>query len=182
MKNVLKYSEFLINKEKPKGYEYGCAMIGFTFPALEEIHKCIMEEDIFTKEGENSYGLEKEPHVTLLYGLHSDEIEDEVVKEICMSHKYDNITLENVSLFENKEYDVLKFDVKGNSLHECNEKLSKLPHTTDYPNYHPHSTIAYLKSGTGKKYLETLKDSKHSIIPHEVLYSKPSGDKFKWKI
>ena len=183
MKKILNYKEFLNEKKaQKKQYEYGCAMIGITYPGLESIHECIEAEDIFTKEGEEGYGLEKDPHVTLLYGLHSDEIHDDVVKEICTSHKYENIVLECVSAFNNEEFDVLKFDVKGDSLHECNEKLSKLPHTTNYPDYHPHATIAYLKPGTAEKYVKQLAGISHKVSPAEILYSKPSGDKVNWKI
>lgn len=146
-----------VNEEKErdskKKYPYGCSMLYFDFPDMKIIHDEIEEDDIF--EGEDQ-GLETEPHVTLLYGLHSDEIDDQKVLDIS-SKGIKSLGLGNVSLFENEKYDVLKFDVEGPFLHDINKELTKLPHTTDFPDYHPHCTIAYLKPGTGKKYTKQFK-------------------------
>jgi len=51
--------------------------------------------------------------------------------------------------------------------------MAEYPHTTDYPDYHPHMTIAYVKKGMGKKYAEDLKD--FSITPDKFVYSKIDG-------
>jgi len=179
---LLDFQGYLSEGQKPKNvHDFGCAMLYYDFPKMKELHECIEEGDIYTEENDDSYGLEDEPHVTLLYGLH-DGVDDEHVREICMSHKFENLLLENISSFENEKYDVLKFDVKGKGLHECNSKLANLPHTNDYPNYHPHSTIAYLKPGKSKGYIEKLKGASHQISPKMIVYSKPSGEKSKWKL
>jgi 2'-5' RNA ligase len=182
---VLNYNSYLNEskkeEKKEQKYDYGCAMLYLDFPQMESLHEQIDPEDIYTEEGERSYGLEKEPHVTLLYGLH-EEVDGETVKKICLEHQYESLVLENVSCFENEKFDVLKFDVNGESLHECNKKLSELPHTTDYPDYHPHATIGYLKPGTGKKYIQAMKDQSHEVAPHSVVYSMPSGEKLKWHL
>jgi 2'-5' RNA ligase len=182
---TLKYSEFASLDEKKKEkqkFSYGCAMVHFKFPDVKEFHDSIEENDIYTEEGDRSYGLEKETHVTLLYGLHSDEIEDEKVKDICISQEYGPLFLHNLSSFENEKYDVLKFDVKGKPLKACNKKLSKLPHTTDYPDYHPHATVAYLKPGKAKKYIKKFKDVEYEVTPDAIIYSKPDGKKLRWPV
>jgi 2'-5' RNA ligase len=179
---VKNFEQFRMLEEKKRDkYDYGCAMLYFDLPEMKEIHGKIANEDLYTEEGSRSYGVEKEPHVTLLYGLHQ-EVEDDNVLNCCSGQDFKEIVLENVSCFENEKYDVLKFDVKGKSLHECNEKLTKLPHTTDYPDYHPHSTIAYLKKGKGKKYIEMMKELSHAAVPHSIVYSKPDGSRKKWRI
>lgn len=182
---VLKYEEYLNEnkkeEKKEQKYKYGCAMLELDFPQMESLHEQIDSEDVYVEEGDSSYGLEKNPHVTLLYGLHED-VEGDVVKKICMGHQYESIVLENVSCFENEKFEVLKFDVSGESLHECNKKLSQLPHTTDYPDYHPHVTIGYLKPGTGKKYVDKMKDQIHEVVPRTVVYSLASGEKLKWNL
>lgn len=161
-------------------YDYGCSMIYFDFPKMNEIHSMIEEEDIYTEDGDRSYGLETEPHATLLYGLHSDEIEDEdVLSASTRPGIPDELKLHNASCFNNDKYDVLKFDVDNDHLHKINAELTKFPHTTDYPDYHPHSTIAYLKKGKGEKYTEKLKDAWYSVNPSKIVYSKPSGDKIE---
>jgi len=161
-------------------YDYGCSMIYFDFPKMNEIHSMIDEDDIYTEDGDRSYGLETEPHATLLYGLHSDEIEDEdVISASTKPGIPDELKLHNASCFNNDKYDVLKFDVDNDHLHKINAELTKFPHTTDYPDYHPHSTIAYLKKGKGEKYTEKLKDAWYSVNPSKIVYSKPNGDKIE---
>lgn len=167
--------------EDKQTFSFGCAMLYFDLPEMEDIHKIISPDDIYTQEGDRSYGLEDEPHCTLLYGLH-EEVTTENIKEILDKYTYSTIIAHNASLFENPDYDVLKFDIKGDNLHETNEDLKEFPHTSDYPDYHPHMTIAYLKPGTGKTYVEELKDKEFQLLPQYAVYSKSNGDQDKIKI
>jgi len=173
----------LLEKSVDK-YEYGCAMVYFDFPQAKEIHSMISTDDLYIEEGDRSFGVEDEPHTTLLFGIHSNEVSDEKVMQIATSIPIGTLTLTNASLFESskKEYDVLKFDVENLTLRKLNRALSKLPHTTEFPDYHPHCTIAYLKKGKGDKYVEKLKDKSFDIIPSEIVYSKPDGSikRKKW--
>lgn len=181
MKMVFKrFFEFL--KESSKStYEYGCAMLYFDFPEMKEIHEKINEDDIYIEEGDNTYGLEDEPHCTLLYGLH-EEVKPEQIKKIVGEFAFGSCKIHNASLFENDKYDVLKFDVDGGELHECNEDLTKLPHTNSFPDYHPHMTIAYLKPGKGKEYVEKLKGIEFNLSPSHAVFSQPNGTKTKFPV
>jgi hypothetical protein len=83
-------------------------------------------------------------------------------------------------LFENEKYDVLKFEVVGDNLHETNADLKKFPHTTSFPDYNPHLTIAYLKKGEGSKYVNMLNKAglnEFWLAPQYGVYSKPNGSK-----
>lgn len=171
-KSILKFNEYLNEKEETK-YEYGCSMLYFDFPQMKTLHDEIKEEDIYDGDGT---GLENDPHVTLLYGLHSDEIKDDEVLEISVKGVM-SIGLGNPSLFENDKFDVLKFDAEAPFLDDINAELSKLPHTTDFPEYHPHCTIAYLKPGKGKEYTKLFKGRIYEVFPTKVVYSKPDGTK-----
>jgi len=167
-----------IKESKEQTHDYGCSMIYFDFPEMHKIHSMIDSSDIYTEDEDQSGGLETEPHTTLLYGLHSDEVDDKDVLDA--STKFDvpsEMKLHNVSCFNNDKYDVLKFDVDSDHLHKINSELTKLPHTTDYPDYHPHTTIGYLKKGTGKKYTDRLKDTSYIVNPSKIVYSKPNGNK-----
>jgi 2'-5' RNA ligase len=170
------YNDF-ITEEKKEKYEYGCAMIYFDSPLTKKLQEEIDENDLYTEEGDRSFGFEKEPHVTLLYGLHDDVDENDVMR-IC-ADEIPPLVLANASAFENEKFDVLKFDVDSEKLHEINAKLCELPHTTDFPDYHPHSTIAYLKPGTAKKYIETMKEQRSEVKPSQIVYSKADGTKIK---
>jgi hypothetical protein len=184
---VLRFNEWLneslkINEDTGV-HSYGCAMLYFDFPDMESLHSKIEKDDIYTDgDSDRGFGLEKDSHVTLLYGLHSEEIEDNQVIDICTSENLSDLILYNASIFENDQYDVLKFDIRydikgGAFLHKINKKLGQLPHTTSFPDYHPHSTVSYLKSGSGKKYMEMFKDLEYTVKPKELVYSKPDGSK-----
>lgn len=170
-----------INEAEGQTYDYGCAMLYFNMPQMQQLHESIAQEDIFTKEGDRSFGLETEPHVTLLYGLHHD-VDHDAVTDTCQNCAYPNLTLKNASCFNNDEYDVLKFDVDSPELHSVNAELSKFPHTTNFPDYHPHSTVAYLKKGTGQKYVDKFKDQEHQVTPNKIVYSMASGEKREYPI
>jgi hypothetical protein len=164
--------------DQQQTYDYGCSMIYFNFPKMNEIHSMIDEEDIYSEDSDRSYGLETEPHATLLYGLHSSDLEDDDVIGASMKHGIPKeLKLHNASCFNNDKYDVLKFDVDSDHLHKINGELTKLPHTTDYPDYHPHCTIAYLKPGKGEKYAKMFNDRLYEVFPKKVVYSKTDGSK-----
>jgi 2'-5' RNA ligase len=182
MKHIKDYLTWLFESnqeevnEKKATYSYGCAMLYFDFPEIVELHQQIDREHVFKDPKDPSFGLETEPHCTLLYGLHK-EVSDETIENITKNFAFGNCTIKNASLFENEKFDVLKFDVDGDNLHDCNKELCKLPHTTDFPDYHPHMTIAYLKPGMGKEYADMFKDRMHELKPKYVVYSKPDGTK-----
>jgi len=171
---IKKFMSLLTENHK---YEYGCAMLYFTFPEIKEIHDLIDSNDLYNEVGED-YGLETEPHVTLLFGLHKG-IPTSTVEKVLDDRTFYTCKGHNASIFENEKYDVLKFDIEGDGLHEINDELKKQPHTSDFPDYHPHMTIAYLKPGKGKKYIKMLKGMKYQLPPKYAVYSKPNGTKNK---
>jgi hypothetical protein len=142
---------------------------------LKSVDRTLSLSDIYDDE-DGTHGLETKPHTTLLYGLHDNDSIFKMSKYILENAKYDDCEIKTPSLFENEKYDVLKFDVDGSFLYKINKELSKLPHTTDYPDYHPHLTIGYLKPGCGKKYVKIIKEKyKDEIIltPKHAVYSYP---------
>lgn len=174
----------LIKEEKSHKHEYGCVMAFFKFPLMDKIHKKILDEDIYIDPDDDSYGLETEPHVTLLYGLHENVSIDEV-KEKLKDVKIGDCIAHTLSLFENKDYDVLKFEIRyptkgGAFLSKANNHLKTLPFTSDYPDYHPHMTIGYLKPGKGKKYTEKFKELEYPISFEHLVYSMTDGKKIKF--
>jgi len=157
----------------------GCAMLYFDFPDMKEIHKMIDKKDIYKPK---EYGLEDKPHCTLLYGFDTN-VKSGAVFDVIGNFTIPKLVLKNASLFEN-EYDVLKFDVKDETktLHKINKRLCEcFPYENDYPNYHPHASISYLKKGTGKKYVNMLKGLQYEVIPDSVVYS-VDGKKDKVKL
>lgn len=170
-----------ILKEAKQTYDYGCAMLYFEFPQMNKIHNLIDKNDVYIQEGDRSYGLEDEPHCTLLYGLHKG-VTPEDIKTVTSNYTFSPLRAYNASLFENPDYDVLKFDIEGENLHEINSDLQQYPFTSTFPDYHPHMTIGYLKPGEGKKYVKKLENLEFDLLPQYVTYSTPEGDKKKINI
>lgn len=113
-----------------------------------EFGEQIDKEDLF--EGEAEGGLEKDIHITLKYALTTETVKD--IKDILKKEKGGKVHLSKSSIFETDEYDVVKMSVESDDLQRLHNKINNLPHEDKYPEYIPHSTIAYVKSGCGKKY------------------------------
>ena len=168
-------------------HDYGCVMLYFNIDksSWKKIQDLIDDEDVYTEEGYQSYGRETEPHVTILYGLHAT-IPDSDIEDLVDTIKPTKLTLKKITIFENDKFDVVKFDVTGVSegrLSKMNKKFAELPHTTDYPDYHPHATISYVKSGMGKKYVQTLSGQDVLVVSTNIVtYSKADNTKNKYKL
>lgn len=117
----------------------------------------------------------------MLFGLH-EGVSNEDVENTLNQVRFGDCKIYNASKFSNPNYDVLKFDVVGQGLHTANAALKKYPHTSNFPNYHPHCTIAYLQTGKADKYINMLKDKEFKLTPKYAVYSKPSGEKDQLEI
>ena len=169
-----------ILKEIKNGpYEYGCVMLYFDFNE-NQLTGIIDDKDVYD-DGSGKYGKETEPHVTLLYGLHSN-ITPQIVQQLLDRIHFGDIHLSNVSVFESDNYDVLKMDAVGDGLSEAHKLLSKLPNSNEFTEYHPHMTIAYLEKEMWQSYTNRMRDIQFQVTPIFAIYSIPSGKKFKLKI
>ena len=166
-----KYLEFI--KEEKSGYEYGCVMVDFNFTNWSELLESIDSDDVYKVEGKN-YGLQPRPHLTLLYGIH-DTVSDDEILNCFDGFKEDDfkVQLDGVSIFENPEFDVVKLGVVLTPrIKEINKRLSELPNSNQFPEYKPHITLAYVKSGLGKKYVNP--DYKYEIKTiSKIVYTRP---------
>jgi hypothetical protein len=175
IKNIL--SEYTNTKKDKDPYDYGCMMIYYDAPGWEKVMDMIHPNDLYEEEDNDQFGIEHEPHITILFGLHSDEIDDDELFSHLLDHDPPEISLSKITTFDNPKYDVVKFDVEGDGLHDMNKALrDNFPYTNDYPDYHPHSTIGYVQPGIGKKYKRNL--TKPFVLqPNKLVYSKPDGSK-----
>lgn len=179
MQYVQLFEQFIF--ENAGSHKFGCAMIYLKFPELKDLQKEIDKEDIYEEEDDSSYGLEKEPHVTLLYGFHKNANPDKI-KAVIQEIEFGEIEATKVSAFKNDKYDVLKFDIKCKQLHDANKELKEFPHTNKFKDYVPHATIAYLKSGTADKYIKLFKGKKFNPLVKNGVLSQADGDKITFKI
>lgn len=176
---IKKYKQFINESRK---HEFGCVMIDVHVKNWDEITSFIEPEDIFEGDGDDPKGIQKNPHVTLIYGLH-DEVTLEQVKSVFNEFTDEiNIEVDGIGIFENDKFDVVKFNVKPDgALLELYNRLSEFPNSNEYPDYIPHITLCYTKKGTGKKYIKDDYRYRVKNVNH-ITYSMVNGEKVYFEI
>jgi len=178
---IKKYLQFMNERQERNAtaYEFGCVLLELDLPGWEKITSFIDPADLYQPE-DGRHGLETNPHLSLKFGLEAN-VSPQAVAEIIDKYPLtQKIQIEKIDLFQNNEFEVVKFKVVPNpEIIQLNQELSKLPNQDKFPNYIPHLTIAYVKPGTGYKYIQ---DFSGLAQPYQIVYSMPSGDKFYFKI
>ena len=156
-------------------YDYGSVMAEGNWPeGWEQMLSSIDRQDVYSQPDGN-YGLETEPHVTVLYGIH-DEVHGDLVCRVCQGlEKPLEVDVQGASSFEKDNYDVLKLDVESDMLRKMNKAFRAFPHTNDYDEYKPHMTLAYLNKGTADKYKKDLSSLASDSISLPRMKFQPSG-------
>ena len=175
-KYIMKFTSFKnwLFERKKTTIKYGCLMLGADVPNWKERISIVNKEDLYTKD--DDYGYEKEPHVTIVYGFHEDEIDKEEIYQEMENLKSVNVSIDTISIFECDDYDVVKFEVPITSeIKTYRKTFMKFPNTQTQSNYNPHMTIAYVKKGEGKKYSQKVK--RFHVKFNKALYSSPNHNK-----
>jgi len=123
-------------------------------------------------------GREDNPHVTVLYGLHTTDPGD-VAPHIAGAGPV-SMELGPTSTFPASEtggdYDVVKAEVQSNDLHALHKRLAdNLPHTSTHSTYKPHVTIAYVKKGLGQTYADDTSLQGQKTTADHVVFSSKDG-------
>jgi len=130
-------------------YQYSSVQVRLAPPAADTIFEWgeqhIEDSKIFFDPHDPVYGREDEIHITVLYGLHTEQ--SELVRELLRNEPAFRVKLGAVSIFTtSSKFDVVKIEVISDALHHLNEKLSyNLASTVLYNKYQPHITIAYVE-------------------------------------
>ena len=167
--------------EREEKVEYGALMLFLDVPVWEKITSVIKKEDIYEKDGE--FGIETEPHVTILYGFHANVNADDVfdLYKENFELKPIEIGVEGISVFESEEFDVVKMDVSSKILPKMNSVMRELPNTTTFPKYHAHITLAYVKKGRGKDYIKAFEKNR-ILVGNELVFSTKKEKHSKLKL
>jgi hypothetical protein len=163
--------------------KYGCLMSYFDIPLWDQITSMIDPDDIYTED--DNFGIENEPHTTVLFGFKDDEVNLDTIKNDLKDITEVPITINRIYHFNgsdtNKPYDVVKFDIDSPILHQLNGLMKKYPNENEFPEYHPHMTIGYVKAGLGQKYDGNL-IKQPEIVSKRMVYSHPTGKKDIWEL
>jgi len=165
MKDFVYYPS--LNENKKEEPHYSCIMLNADIKNYIDICKIIIDEEDIYDDADNEYGYEKQCHATILYGLHEEDIDKNKLFKDIKSLKPIKCEINKIDIFENDDYDVVKFNVVVNDELKKYRKLFKdnYPNTQTFTSFHPHLTIAYLKKGEGKKYIQKL------IEPFEINFN-----------
>lgn len=106
-------------------------------------------------------GREINPHITVKYGLHTNDPEE--VRQAVQDLKPVPIQIGKASIFQCKDdegkprHDVVNLEVESSALHDLNNNICQRLECTDtYPEYKPHITLAYVKPGLGDYWAKRL--------------------------
>ena len=174
MEKFISLNEWINENESKERDHFGCVMLDAKVPDWAEKHLSgIDKKDLYEEDDDDSYGLNDTPHITLLYGLHEDEVEPDTIMDVIKQDVGPVTTdIKNISIFENEKYDVVKYDVPvTEDLKKYRDMFKKtFPNTQSFPDFHPHVTLAYVKPGEGSKYVKEL-DEPFSLTFNKGVYS-----------
>lgn len=136
----------------------GCLML--STPMMEEVVERMHDdlERILLSHGykrDEDFEFDKYIHITVAFGINIGT-DINLIKEIVRNRpSYFQIT--ELSLFENENFDIIKFDIMSTDLRILNHIIkSKMEVKSTFYNYHPHLTVAYVPKGMGRELIERL--------------------------
>jgi len=95
------------------------------------------------------YGFERNPHITVLYGIQDEADYFDMRKKLKNFGPID-FKISDISSFRDVEnpYDVIILKIESEKLHKVHEFLKETyENDWSYPKYNPHMTLAYVKKG-----------------------------------
>lgn len=136
-------------------------------------------------------GVEKDPHVTIVYGIDMEKygspedlefIKNSIEKSGLMTRSFH---VDKLSLFKNDDKDVLKLDFINSSAVEKLRSLNAMfiKHfnvKSDFPDYKPHCTVAYLVKKAGKQYVQDLQNVPSFKVKKAIFSHKDSEEDKKY--
>lgn len=141
--------------------------------------KEIVSRSQLYKSDNKFFGLTNKPHITVLYGIHATDPSVELM-DIVETYPKFTITLSNVSLFKGSEhdnpFDVIKLDINCPDLHVLNTAFKECcEYTSDYPDYKPHATIAYVQPDTHDHLVGLPAYQGWSFVIDKIMFSGKNG-------
>lgn len=137
----------------------------------------VPDSSLYTDPDDPSFGREDQPHITVLYGIHSGD--PKPLEKLLYGEKSFEIVLGKMSLFTtNDKFDVLKINVEAPALHKLHSVLTNSVKTTEtYPKYIPHVTIVYAKKGKVNEFVGDATFEGESFVVRELSFSSKNGKK-----
>ena len=160
--------------------KYAFLMIDYETPEfIKKIQRQIPESELYLPDDPDSpwkYGLETETHVTVAACLDND-VDLDILKKYLKPLESYKLMIKDVSVFRNAYFDVLKCSVDCDNLFKTNNAISDdFELHTEFTEYHPHITIAYMRKGMADKYRRHIMKEPVFIHPLCFTLSRFNGD------
>jgi len=140
-------------------HKYSTVMANLSRPISNRIadwgQYYIPDMELYWKPDDSSFGRQYQIHVTVKYGLHTNNPLD--ILRLAQSKRVTPflVHLGKVNIFdESSNYDVVTIECSGEGLIALNDLVSSSFINSDtHPEYHPHATVAYVKKGMGRAHI-----------------------------
>lgn len=153
---VMTFQQFMANEASRTEHSFSATMVNLPPNLVKRIvawgRRNVSARDVFHSQTDKSFGRETHPHITVLYGIHTEKAGR--IRRALEGQKPFAVKLGKMSVFTtNDKFDVLKIEVKSTDLVRLNSLLKDSLYVTQtHPEYSPHVTIAYLEKGHGEKW------------------------------
>lgn len=172
-----------VNETEAGMYKYSSTQVTFASEDAEMIlafARSIPDDHIYTDEKDPTLGREREPHVTIAYGLTTA---DPAAVQACLANVGPiHMTLGEVAAFssDDRDYDVLHVAVHSDDLHRLNSLIKTVTEVkSSYPTYSPHCTVAYVKKGMARGYVGDTRFKGRGLTVPSVSFSPHTGDRIE---
>lgn len=168
---------------KKSKYEYSSVHVNLPNDLANDIitwgKKQILDRELFIAPLDPGLGREDDIHITVLYGLHTDNKNQ--VEKLLQNESKPKVRLGKVELFTNSNsYDVVVVHVISHDLRRMNRILKEnVKYTNKYSSYKPHATIAFIKKDKGWKYRGVDKWEGIEFLCNDLIFSPTKGPKEK---
>ena len=163
-------------------YDYGCVMAQMP-PSVSsrfiDFGRKLVPDDMlyFDPNEPDDYGREKEMHVTIKFGL-TQSYTKEQISQLLRGTKPFYITIQGLDIFQNPEFDVVKFNIESDELYRLRKVFDTLPNVDEHKVYHPHMTLAYVNAGFGERFKGKKINSNTQIPVNLMKYSDRGQNSF----
>ncbi len=169
----------LINNKIESTKNYGCLMLGTNFKNWNDCLKLVPDDMVYDDE-KKKFGKETKPHITILFGFDIPTTDKNKLKDLILNetnNKPIELKIVGLSYFETPKFDVLKFDIESEDLIKLNKVCTdNFDYSSDFPNYHPHMTISYVKKGLMDDKFKYKFEKPFILNSDKFLYSSKSND------
>jgi len=152
--------------------EYGYLIMKLHYPFWDNLTNKIEKDHL------HNNGIESSPHVTILGNIIHNDINLDELTNSCKKYlsNIDDISVNGINIFDNENFNVLKFSLSSDKLSLAHEHFSSNYNNEDkFDKYKPHATIAYLQKHTPyDDYLNIVIDGTHMPKPEYIFYSDPN--------